>query len=38
MALCGNGVVEAGKDCYGGNRSGGEGCSAKCRSDKRCAQ
>ena len=33
---CGNGIVEQGEACDDGNRGGGDGCSADCRSNERC--
>jgi len=32
-SVCGNGVVEDGEACDDGNRTGGDGCSAACRSE-----
>ena len=35
-ATCGNDVVETGEACDDGNTTGGDGCSADCRSDESC--
>jgi len=35
-AGCGNGMLDNGEACDDGNVSGGDGCSADCRSDERC--
>ena len=33
-AVCGNAVVETGEECDDGNLTGGDGCSATCRSEQ----
>jgi cysteine-rich repeat protein len=34
--ICGNGILEDGEACDDGNRTGGDGCSARCTFEPRC--